>query len=1032
MGALDEMLTAWRARPDAELTLALCSYAGATRSTPLIAEIGATAEHVLANEAEVMLAVGRMYLGAGMYSDAQRALTAARRVDTTDPRPLRYLGEALLRQGEARRAVQVFAHVVEGGGSVDAQAWLERATCLVELETSSGPRAVAAQVARHLPRDLGQPSMVDIDADALESVHDDDAEELDSSALETFTDVAVAPYRSTDDSGERTRPDGLPYGLVQAMVRAAGRERDDEAAARLKKGTAPAPSPEPPFDEETTARIPVSAPVPPPAASRARVTTPYPAPKQAAAREERRTTPCPNATQAAENVARSMRAQAPRAAFVSLTPEARSSALMAARAAAKQAATPNDTALATEQRAQATPAQHPEAVYSPPSARVRAARPVAIHEDSIIVEEPVAKVPESPPPQSPRASRRSTNQELARTMRGGTSASPEAIALSQRGKAPAKRSWLLPLAAAVLLAGLGAVGGQFYLEHVDHGRESSSARAELDAVSEQLRRANLADLDGIQSRLDAVEKHGIDIERAVALQVKHRVVKSVGEREITVDLVNLVQRARANRVPEHELAAGIVLLPLANGDAPGALASAKQWLEAATQDPYLSLALGFVLELSGDQAAMDHYRRALALAPEQGVMLVAHSRLALLSGSADAAALLDRTRKANLGRVEQAGLLGLHRALDPVAASQAGSVDFPADNERSSLPPSVRFGLLLAETRAAIESGERTKASALLTDAFELAEAPLEVRAIARLALDAADLKLVLAAVERLEAWQVHDADATMLRARVAARRGEFAEAHALVNRLEQRGPLADLALQAAIVRAAAAYESLDAASLREVFDVLDASQAASPELSALASGAFMLFRSELPPLSSIDALLSSGAPWADLVAIDIAMAHGELRRAGELLARFRSDECPGFAVRAARLLRYRERRQAAAEAAEEIFVATPGRAALIERVLTLVDKRRASATRAALGDPRDGSDAAKVWLGALVAAVQHRPRSTQRLELPASAEALPVRLIAMRALVEARDGRARAYHSELEQAFPRHPEVRLASRKLR
>jgi hypothetical protein len=95
MGALDDLLSSWRSNPDADSTVALCAYLGASGKEDLVREVGQTAERWHIKDASVMLSVGRMYLDAGVLPEAQAALVAAGKADATSSRPFRYLGEVL-------------------------------------------------------------------------------------------------------------------------------------------------------------------------------------------------------------------------------------------------------------------------------------------------------------------------------------------------------------------------------------------------------------------------------------------------------------------------------------------------------------------------------------------------------------------------------------------------------------------------------------------------------------------------------------------------------------------------------------------------------------------------------------------------------------------------------------------------------------------------------------------------------------------------------------------------------------------------
>ena len=68
MGALDELLAAWRANPDSESTVALATYLGVSGREELIREVGSNAETWHQADGGVMLAVGRMYLDGGTFA----------------------------------------------------------------------------------------------------------------------------------------------------------------------------------------------------------------------------------------------------------------------------------------------------------------------------------------------------------------------------------------------------------------------------------------------------------------------------------------------------------------------------------------------------------------------------------------------------------------------------------------------------------------------------------------------------------------------------------------------------------------------------------------------------------------------------------------------------------------------------------------------------------------------------------------------------------------------------------------------------
>src|SRR3982751_4057758 len=113
MSALDELLRQWRSNPDADATIALCSFLGNSAREELIREVAASADTWHAEDARVMLAVGRMHLDAGLLAEAQASLVLAGKANGRQASAFRFLGEVLLRRGDAVRAEKVLARALQ-------------------------------------------------------------------------------------------------------------------------------------------------------------------------------------------------------------------------------------------------------------------------------------------------------------------------------------------------------------------------------------------------------------------------------------------------------------------------------------------------------------------------------------------------------------------------------------------------------------------------------------------------------------------------------------------------------------------------------------------------------------------------------------------------------------------------------------------------------------------------------------------------------------------------------------------------------
>lgn len=155
-------IRAWARRPTAEGGLVLCEE--------LLRHPGLRGAHVdlLARElrqadlrdARIVLWVGRLQLTVDKLSDAQQTLVDAGRADPSAPEPYRYLGEVLLRRGDATHAARMLEKGVElelergapsgraGGLEEDSCAeWLLRARSLESVQRARGEGAVAAELA---------------------------------------------------------------------------------------------------------------------------------------------------------------------------------------------------------------------------------------------------------------------------------------------------------------------------------------------------------------------------------------------------------------------------------------------------------------------------------------------------------------------------------------------------------------------------------------------------------------------------------------------------------------------------------------------------------------------------------------------------------------------------------------------------------------------------------------------------------------------------------------------------------------------
>jgi tetratricopeptide (TPR) repeat protein len=144
---IDDLVSRWRDNPTPTMTVALCEALRGT-SGSLVEQVGQFATQRHSSDVPVLVSVARMYLDASRYADAQNVLVAAGKQAPHDGDIYRWLGETLLRRGDADRAEKVLKRAIQlGAVGPDVRVWLERARVFRPMQATAGARAVAAEVA---------------------------------------------------------------------------------------------------------------------------------------------------------------------------------------------------------------------------------------------------------------------------------------------------------------------------------------------------------------------------------------------------------------------------------------------------------------------------------------------------------------------------------------------------------------------------------------------------------------------------------------------------------------------------------------------------------------------------------------------------------------------------------------------------------------------------------------------------------------------------------------------------------------------
>ena len=970
MAALEQLLSRWRSNPDAETTLAVCgelSLGGV--ADELVREVGARAEQWHAHDLEVLVAVGRMYLRAGLLSEAQAAFVGAGKANPQDPRAFRLLGEVLLRRGDAIRAEKVLERAMQlGGTDASASALHAWAARLRDVQQREGGRAAAAAferaaVAISTPGGGGTGSRRD--GGGLESY-------ADISGVESYADISEVlddPLGPGAAAGQRP----LSFeeiSKVESFEEISGAPAFDPEAPTRRTGPPPGKPGVAPPARRPPPKAPASASAPRPHA---------PPPRGAEPSEDEVTIRVdPNAARRAL-----LEAGVPQAWSLPSAPPATPSpppldvpasvAVAAITASSGGSFFPSDSVASP--LGSSSPAKLFDApTYRPPADGERAGEASGPIAPDLVLSH-LAQVGVYEP---------------------GGGAPP---AWMQPKPSPQRGWWVMALASALLL---GAGGGAYlYAENVKEQRLELAART-ADEVEALLASGTPAELAASDEKLSLVFDLDSLSPRAARLWLHNRVLRSLLSNEEVRGVDAAVLRARDLGVEEHELASGRLITFMAEDDLAGALALIAKWDRKAAKDPLFQLAAGAVLERAGDARARERYEKARLLAPRSLPAKLLAARLALLESGADAGRdLVEELGRSHAERVDVRALRGLMWVVDRApSAPPAGVLLTP--EERRGLPLPLTAVPDAIDAVAALAKRERRAAVEAIERGLARTSTPAMATEFGFLAIRAGHEQLARKAALRAVRYSAAYPRARLRAARVALVGGRLEEANKAIDSLQ-----AD-AHELALVRAAVAYELLDGAALAGALGDLGTPDDSRHDLAALAAaGAVLGGQSTLEP-EELERLSTPAVVWGELIAIDAALNEGQVELADKLTASWADAESPAYALRLARLRRYQGRLDDALQASSvAIDQGTLTPRALVERLYELLAKEdheaakqlvdKASSTAGALGD----------WMRALVEAAGGDKKGAEerlaKLELPGASAPLALRVLAVRTLALAR-----------------------------
>jgi len=1030
MSALDELLRQWRSNPDADATIALCSFLGTSPREELIREVATSAEAWHAEDGPVMLAVGRMHLDAGLLAEAQAALVSAGKANGRDAKAFRYLGEVLLRRGDALRAEKVLARALQfSPNDTEARLWHDRSVVYSALQKRIGVEAVAVEVLRAMPKQNSIP-----------------APTMSGLSQKHFGNEAPTRPRAQNPFSGPAAPldEVLPRFDSEDPLRVSDSDLVEESAPRISALAARAttlgmgpPGPKLPSSAPAQAKAP-SAPVRPnPLASKLAfggklgVASKPPASSLAAAQ-----------LASARSVAAASPLGAKPAARVAARPEPFEDVITTITPAPFIAPSwPEAPAI--------VPAPLPRPALSPAAAA--AAEPPAAHAALAVAETMAAPSVASPAPFAPTAAPATIDRSmpaprsapfhsdaglpdarlvLEHLSRVGVyepgGGAPPAWETPKRQKAGG--TWALSVAI-VLIAAAGA-GSYAYSQKIRVER-SQHALALNEEVKKLLETGQVSDLRKTDQKLNEAFELDSLSQQAARLWLQNRVLYEVLTAEEVRGIDSAVHRGKTVNLPEKDTAFGRIASFMAEGDLAGGAAILSRWDAASARDPYYQLAAGAVLERAGDLRAVERYDAARQLDPEFIPAQMLLARLLLLEfGGERAKPTLEALRK-KLGDVPiTRALSALAWVVDPERPESLPDDAKLEAGDADKLPAPLSGVPAMVEAVQAMRAGDLPKVSRAIDSAVTGAMTPSLATGLGFLAIEAGDEQLARKAALRALQFAAVYPRARTLAARVALLGGRLDEAQKAIEELDPSAP------DVAVVRGVVAYEALEPADLEGALHSLGEAAHTRQAYTALAAGPGVLRGSAFPSPEKLEAMATPATPWGELVAADAALDVGDLPLASKILSRRQGDALrPVHYLRLARLYRYQKKADEALKAAAAAREGTTTSALLVESLYAFLNKDDAAGARNFVAKHPTVLGPLTAWLGVLVDVANKQKAQaaarTAKLDLPPAETPLTLRILVARALVAAEDKRARPYVLALAKQVPKHPDLIEAAHEL-
>ena len=1004
--SIDDLYSRWQRNPDVSQTVALCDALRGTRRMDLVEIVGSHAARQL--DVHTLTAAARMYTHTGRLDDAQQVLIAAGRLAPRDGDVYRYLGEVLLRRGDAERAEKVLERAMQfGAKDPTAGTWLDRARTLLPTQQSSGMMAVAQEIARVASGDLagGGAGGAGHPRPRRDSVPDD----------------AETQVRKNDEVkaalGAATRPP------MPAPAPAAGRPAVPVPNAPPHRAAPPAPEPAlPQFGLPTASGIGDDF---------------FPGfGASAAAKAGARDAPAAEA-ELFDSTFDAVFGAAIAEAGAFGAPQTASVGLPApSHAVNASAMSPGTSPFMPPSGSGGAGAASNAAAFAAAAAVGKALPPPPVD----LPVNPFLLPAKAPRPVGPNGQAMPEARDVLEALQISGVFEPEGAGRPQvfAWDKPAKGKRRLGSVAALVglaVAIVGGASGTYYYV--------TDKRAKQHVEGEKLLAKIDADLAASDARLLEPSEQGLA--RAFDLESRspHAALTWLHERGLVgllkggenVAFEDGTQRAKEVGVEEKRLAFAYVASFLFQGDTAGAAAALAKWDGKADDDAWYQLIAGATFERAGDGRALDRYAAAAKLDPQLVIAQVLLARATAVDGDPHRAGELAKELHAKYpDRVEGATLVALAWARDPMRGEPPAEAKEIVD-KLDVLPTPLKAVAPAVRALLAIEQHKSDEAKAALQKGLSVADTPGIAAWLGSIALATGDETLARKGALIAVSFSAVYPPARMLAARVALLGVRLDEALKATEELPPTSP------DVAIVNAAVAYEKLDGERMKTALDGLPDDAKKLPFLVPLVRGQ-ALMAGNAQALGSDRALdmADDDTPWADIVAMDAALDTGDVDLAHKVAAKWQGDANTVRALRAVRLAKLARWDGKTEDADRYSRAALEGGTvtvrALAERVFVLGSMGKAGDAVALFkAYPNVGGPLAK-WLRAYAVASNGKLEEARAIisteDPPPPLASLPARMYAAMAYGAVKDTRhGNEYVKTLVQAGFANPDIVTAAEKV-